>query len=381
MIARFGVPGRASVLLLAGILLLGACGERRTIRDRPDAETAVGPGGGSVALTGVGATLPYPLYSRWFNEYAAETGVQINYRSEGSQQGISAALSGSADFGATDVAVPDSVLKSTTPPVLHIPMAIGAVAITYHVPGLLRPLRLTPALIAGLFAGEVRRWNDPQLRVVNPDVQLPDLPVRPVFRSDGSGTASIFTKYLNTVRPGGIPRTNGIPNVPESVVRDGNEAVAAEVKTTPGAVAYLEVVYAHQNRLPAAHIQNSTGRYVSPTPFEIATAAANMLDDRAPLADENADGFRISLLNARGAQSYPLAAFTWLLVSPSRLSADKRATLAAFLHWAFEQGAPAASALGYVPLPSTVAAQVLERVDQAFACDTCASGSKAGTVR
>ena len=367
------------------VLASGACASA----DRSgDARDSTGASAGvsaavpsAVALTGVGATLPYPLYARWFNDYASETGVRINYRSEGSQRGIAVAIDGSADFGATDVVMPDSVLRVAGRSVIHIPMAIGAVAITYHVPGVTRPLRLTPALIAGLFTGTVPRWNDPRLASANPGVVLPDLAVRPVFRSDGSGTASIFTQYLASIDSAGIPRRNGIPDVPGSVVRDGNEAVAAEVKATPGAVAYLEVVYARQNRLPAAHVQNRAGRFVSPMPFEIATAAANTLEDRAPLEDESAGGYRISLVNARGAQAYPLAAFTWLLVSPSRLSAEKRTALAGFLHWVFEVGAPTASALGYVPLPSGVAAQVLARVDRALVCDTCASRGGSGTVR
>lgn len=317
----------------------------------------------SIALTGVGATLPYPLYARWFNDYATETGVRINYRSEGSRRGIAAALDGSADFGATDLAVPDSLLRWRAQGVAHIPMAVGAVAITYHVPGVERPLRLTPELIAGLFTGTIRRWNDERLQALNPTAALPDLAVRPVFRSDGSGTASIFDQYLRGITGTGVPRRDGAPAVADAMVRDGNEAVASEVKATPGTVAYLEVVYARQNRLPAAHLRNPAGRFVSPMPYEIATAAANRLEALAPLDDEGASGFRISLLNAPGEQAYPLAAFTWLLVTPDRLSPDKRATLAAFLHWAFEEGAPTASALGYVPLPSTVASRVLARAD------------------
>lgn len=373
-------PRRRYAAWAGALLWVTACGPA----DRTPASEAMdsaSPSAPTVALTGVGATLPYPLYARWFNEYAAESGVRINYRSEGSRQGIAAAVDGTADFGATDAAVPDSVLKAAAAPILHIPMAVGAVAITYHVPGTTRPLRLTPELVAGLFTGKVTRWNDPQLQATNPDVALPDLAVRAVFRSDGSGTAAIFNQYLSAIDPAGVPRVDGVPSIPSSLVRDGNEAVAAEVKATPGAVAYLEVVYARQNRLPAAHLRNAAGRFVSPMPFEIATAAANTLEDRAPLTDENADGFRISLLNARGSQAYPLAAFTWLLVSPSRLTAEKQTQLRNFLHWVFEQGAATASTMGYVPLPTAVATQVLARVDQALACDTCASGGGSGTVR
>ncbi|GAB1344817.1 phosphate ABC transporter substrate-binding protein PstS [Gemmatimonas sp.] len=363
---------------LASLLLLAACGPRDRSADGAGDSASVASA--SVDLNGVGATLPYPLYARWFNDYAAERGVRINYRSEGSKQGIAAAVTGNADFGATDSSVPDSVLKAANIRLLHIPMAVGAVAITYHVPGVVRPLRLTPELIVGLFSGRIRKWNAPQVRSVNPGVELPDLAVRAIFRSDGSGTAGVFNQYLTAIAPSGIPRRNGVPNVQDAVVRDGNEAVASEVKATPGSIAYLEVVYARQNRLPVAHVQNASGRFVSPMPFEIAMAAANTLEDRAPLDDEYADGFRISLVNARGEQAYPLASYTWLLVAPDRLSADKRSALSAFLHWAYEQGSSTASALGYVPLPSTVATQVLTRVDRALGCDPCASGGGPGTV-
>lgn len=358
-------PTRLATALLLPLAWACSGADRGATEDRavPGSASASARPAAAIALTGVGATLPYPLYARWFNDYATETGVRINYRSEGSRQGIAAALDGSADFGATDLAVPDSLLRQRAQGVAHIPMAVGAVAITYHVPGVTRPLRLTPEVIAGLFTGTIRRWNDERLRALNPNAALPDLDVRPVVRSDGSGTASIFDQYLRGIVPDGVPRRDGAPAVADAMVRDGSEAVAGEVKATPGTVAYLEVVYARQNRLPAAHVRNPAGRFVSPMPYEIAMAAANRLDALAPLDDEDAAGFRISLLNAPGDQAYPLAAFTWLLVTPERLSPGKRATLSAFLHWAFETGAPAASQLGYVPLPSTVATRVLARVD------------------
>jgi len=336
------------------------------------------PESARLVLTGVGATLPYPLYARWFNEYATVAPVRIVYRSEGSPQGITAMLEGTADFGATDVPVPDSVMRRTDVALLHVPMAVGAVAITYNLPGVTKPLRLSGAVLADLFEGRTTAWDDPRIAAENPGVILPALPVRPVMRSDGSGTASIFDGYLRTVRgDSGAARTRPVG----AIVRDGNEAVAAEVKATEGSIAYLEVVYARQNRLPVAHLRNKAGRFVSPTPFEIATAAANTLEGLAPLSDEGASGFRVSLLDADGREAYPLASFTWLLLRPDRMSAEKRRATADFLHWAFELGAPTASAMGYVPLPSAVAEQVLDRVDAALRCDPCAPGARTGTVR
>jgi phosphate transport system substrate-binding protein len=379
---RHGV--RLSAVLAVATLPAVSCGEgvRQPPMDSAGAPAATSEGV-SVAesqrlrLTGVGATLPYPLYARWFNEYAAVAPVRITYRSEGSPQGIAAALNGSADFGASDIPVSDSAMVASGRSVVHIPMAVGAVAITYNVPGATRPLRLSGEVIADLFRGRIAFWDDARLRAINPGVTLPHLAVRPVRRSDGSGTARIFARYLQLVQGADAPWPDG----DSVIVRDGNEAVAAEVKATAGAVAYLEVVYARQNRLPAAHVRNRAGQFVSPMPFEIATAAANTLDGLAPFDDEGVSGFRLSLLDAEGRQAYPLAAFTWLLIVPSQLSAAKRTALADFLHWAFLEGAASASSMGYVPLPSATADAVLARVDAALRCNPCATGAASGTVR
>lgn len=352
-----------AALVLSWAVGFTACHSDARSDRRAGSAIATMPESARLVLTGVGGTLPYPLYARWFNEYATVAPVRIVYRSEGSPQGIAAMLEGTADFGATDVPVPDSVMRRTDVALLHVPMAVGAVAVTYNLPGVTRPLRLSGEVLADLFDGRTTTWNDPRIVADNPGVVLPTLPVRPVLRSDGSGTASIFDRYLRTVRED----TAATPARPlGAIVRDGNEAVAAEVKATEGSIAYLEVVYARQNRLPVAHLRNQAGRFVSPTPFEIATAAANTLEALAPLNDEGASGFRVSLLNARGSQAYPLASFTWLLLRPSQLSPAKRRAVADFLHWAFELGAPNASAMGYVPLPTAVAEQVLDRVDAAL---------------
>ena len=249
--------------------------------------------------------------------------------------------------------------------------AIGAVALTYQLPGLRRPLRLSGPTIAGIFSGKITRWDDARIREENPEATLPSLAVQPVHRSDGSGTADIFRRYLRLYTKAAA--TGGGETV--GVVRDGNEAVVAHVKATPGAVAYVEVVYARQNRLPVAHLQNRAGRFVSPMPFEVATAATNVLDALAPLDDEGRSGFRVSLLDAPGAQSYPLASFTWMLVAPSRLSPEKCRVLNAFLHWALETAAPTTAMLGYVALPTEVANRVLADVDEQLCCGSCAPPS------
>lgn len=319
-----------------------------------------------VNLTGAGASFPYPLYARWFNEFGPSAGVFINYHSVGSAAGIAAVLDHTVDFGATDVPMSNEELAQAGTRILHVPTAVGAVGVTYQLPSLRRPLRLSGDVVAALFLGTITRWNDPRLQVLNQEVVLPDLPVRVVHRSDGSGTTYIFTEYLTAVSqtwakgPGRGRRVEW----PLGVAGSGNEGVASEVKATEGAVGYVEVVYARQNRLPIAHIRNAAGRFVSPLPFEIATAAASSFEAHRSDASSG-DAFRTSLVNAPGEQAYPIASFTWLLIAPEVIGRDKTQTLASLLTWAFNDGADVTTTLGYVPLPASLAAEVVRTVERA----------------
>jgi phosphate transport system substrate-binding protein len=362
--------------------LTAACGSGdRDRRARPDSTMAALPDSQRVQLTGVGATLPYPLYARWFNAYGETAPVRINYRSEGSAKGLEAVLAAQADFGATDVPVADSVLQRSTAPIVHVPMAVVAVAVTYNVPGLNRPLKLTADVIAGIFLGRISQWNDPLLVALNPTEKLPPLPITVIRRSDGTGTSYIFSRYLETASAVWRETPDTARQAVGQRLRDGSEAVAAEVKTTEGAIGYMEVVYARQNRLPAAHLKNRAGKFVAAMPYEIASAAVNALELLAPLDDEEANGFRVSLLDAPGPQTYPMASFTWWLVRPSSMSETSRTELSHFLHWALEDATDLTSTMGYVPLPSTVATRVLDRTDKALGCAPCAQRRLPGTVR
>jgi phosphate transport system substrate-binding protein len=334
-----------------------------------------------VQLTGTGATLPYPLYAQWFNAYADIAPVRINYRSQGSAEGLEALLAGQADFGATDVPIPDSLLQRSPQPIVHIPMAVMAVAVTYNVPGLNRPLRLTADAIADIFLGRITQWDDQRLQSLNPTESLPSLPISVIRRSDGTGTSFIFRRYLETSSAVWRKTATSEREPNGQRVRDGSEAVASEVKVTEGAIGYVEVVYARQNRLPAAHLQNRSGKFVAAMPFEIASAAVNTLEALAPLDDEEAGGFRVSLLDAPGDQAYPMASFTWWMVRPATVSEIARLELSRFLHWALEDATDLTSRMGYVPLPSVVAARVLERTDNALGCAPCAQRRMSGTVR
>ncbi len=300
--------------------------------------------------------------------------MRINYQSIGSGGGIRQVVAQTVDFGATDVPMTDEELASAGMPVLHIPTVIGAVAITYNLPGLARPLNLSPDVIADIFLGRVTRWNDPRIAVLNPKLTIPTADILVVHRADGSGTSYIFSDFLTTVSPAWAAGPGRGKDVrwPVGIGGKGNEGVAGQVKQMPGAIGYLEVVYARQNRLPVVHVQNAAGHFVSPMPFEIASAATAMLESDRKLNASETTGtpdLRVSLVNAPGAQSYPIASFTWMLIAPSAIGPDKSRQLAAFIRWALLDTPDVASTLGYVPLPSEAATRIVDRLDAALAME------------
>ncbi len=357
---------RAGLILAA--LAFAACAPAS---DSPPADSARADSSARatrVDLTGAGATFPYPLYARWFNSYAQERGVRINYRSIGSVAGIEQLRARTVDFGATDVFLSDAELQVSPFPIVHVPTAIGAVALTYNLPGLNRPLRLGSEVIADIFLGRLTRWDDRRIAELNPAVTLPDAPIRVVHRADASGTSFIFTDYLATVSPAWATGPGRGRNVawPVGAAGTGNEGVAASVKETIGAIGYVEVVYARQNRIPVAHIRNRAGRFVSPMPFEIASAAfarLEQLPDVSPPAQRAID-LRLSLVDAPGPQSYPMASFTWLLLAPENLGLRQTRQLVDFLRWALLEAGDLTSAMGYVPLPTEAAERVVVRLEQ-----------------
>jgi phosphate transport system substrate-binding protein len=361
--------------LLAPLLILGACSAppNGDATDRTASNPAAAAASTTrVDLTGAGATFPYPLYARWFNEYASLTNVRINYQSIGSGGGIRQVVARTVDFGATDVPMTDDELASAGMPVLHSPTVIGAVAITYNLPGLARPLNLSPDVIADIFLGTITRWSDARITALNPKLTLPATDILVVHRADGSGTSYIFSDFLNSVSAAWAAGPGRGKDVrwPVGIGGKGNEGVAGQVKQMPGAIGYLEVVYARQNRLPVAHVRNAAGRFIAPMPFEIASAATAVLEADRKLYTADASGapdLRVSLVNAPGAQSYPIASFTWMLVAPTAIGAQKSRQLAAFVRWALLENPDVASTLGYVPLPSEAAARIVDRLDATLA--------------
>lgn len=312
---------------------------------------AAAKGEKAVDLEGAGATFPYPLYSKWISEYGQmHPQVRINYQSIGSGGGIRQITEGTVDFAGSDAFMKDDALAKLPGRLLHIPTTLGAVVITYTAPGVPQGLRLTPALVAGIFLGEVAKWNDPRIAAENPGLKLPDAPIGVVHRSDGSGTTAVFTDYLAKISPAWSETVGAGTSVawPVGLGAKGNEGVAGQVKTTPGSIGYIELVYARQNSLPFASLQNSRGTFVEPTLEAVSAAAANV----AMPAD-----FRVSITNAPGEASYPLSAFTWILLYQAQDDARRGNALADFLWWALHEGQALGGTLGYAPLPAAVVTQ------------------------
>jgi phosphate transport system substrate-binding protein len=349
---------RAYFLAAAAVVAACAPGDQRAGTDSAAGSTQTASGG--VDLTGAGATFPYPLYSKWFSDYAARTGVKINYQSIGSGGGIRQLIEGTVDFGASDSPMTDEEMaKAKGGPVLHIPTVMGADVITYNLEGLSRPLNLTGQVIADIFLGRIKKWNDARIAALNGDAKLPNQDILVVHRSDGSGTTYIFTDYLSSVSPAwkNGPGRGKEVQWPAGLGAKGNEGVAGQVKQTPGAVGYVELAYAKQNRLAYAAVQNSAGEFVLPT-IESTTAAAAGVLSRLP---ENTD-FRVSIVNPPGAGAYPIASFTWILIYQNQPNADKGRKLVDFLRWAMREGDGSASALDYAPLPGQLDARLEQRL-------------------
>ena len=315
---------------------------------------------GSVDLTGAGATFPYPIYSKWFSDYAKLTGVKINYQSIGSGGGIRQVSEQTVDFGASDGPMSDEELaKAKGGPILHVPTVLGADVITYNLPGVTASLKFTPDLIAGIFMGRVTKWNDSRIASLNPGVSLPNQDILVVHRSDGSGTTYIFTDYLDKVSPAWHASVGKGKEVkwPVGLGGKGNEGVAGQIKQTPGAIGYVELAYAKQNNLPLAAVRNKAGQYVAASVPAVTAAAAGVAESLPANTD-----YRISIVNPPGADSYPISSFTWILVYQHQTDAMKGKKLVDFLNWALTEGQKVAPTLDYAPLPTAMATNVRARL-------------------
>jgi len=309
-------------------------------------------------LNGAGATFPYPIYSRWFSEYAhVDPNVHINYQSIGSGGGIRQVSEGTVDFGATDGPMSDQQIQAAKVKTMHIPTVLGAVVPVYNLPGLNHDLNFSPDVIADIYLGKISNWNDPRIAKDNPGVNLPGAAILPVYRSDGSGTTYIFTDFLSKVSPEWSSKVGRNTSVkwPTGIGQKGNEGVAGMVRQSPNSFGYVELIYAAQNHMPFGAVRNSTGKFLKASPEGVTEAAA------AAAKSMPAD-FRVSITNAPGANSYPISSFTWLLIPEHSTDPAKAKALAGFIGWMLDHGESEAASMTYAPLPKAVQDAVRQRI-------------------
>jgi phosphate transport system substrate-binding protein len=313
------------------------------------------PAAAAVTLNGAGATFPYPIYSKWFDEYAkVKAGVQINYQSIGSGGGIRQITAHTVDFGASDGPMTDKQLFSVDGKILHVPTVLGAVVPAFNLKDV-KELTLTGEVLAKIFMGDIKAWNDPAIKALNPSANLPDMPITVIHRSDGSGTTYCFTDYLSKVSKDWAKKVGKNTSVewPIGLGGKGNEGVAGLIKVTPNSLGYVEMVYAEQSSLSFASMVNAAGKTVKASVEGITAAAAGV---KVP------KDFRVSITNAPGEKAYPIATYTWLLIYQKN-GGDKGTILREFLKWMLIDGQKLAPALGYAPLPGEVNQAVSKAIE------------------
>ena len=307
-------------------------------------------------LTGAGATFPEPIYSKWFSEYsAAHPGVTINYQAIGSGGGVRQMTAGLVDFGASDMPVTDEQLAGSKTKLTHIPTVMGAVVPSFNVPGV-NDLKFSPDVLADIYLGKIANWNDPRIAKDNAGVSLPNLKIIVVHRSDGSGTSYIFTDYLSKVSNDWAngPGRGASPSWPMGVGGKGNPGVAGLVRQLPGAIGYVELLYALENHISYGEIRNAAGNWVK-APIDGVTAAA------ASIKQMPSD-YRVSITNAPGKDAYPISSFTYLLVPLKFPDAEKGKVIKDLLSWMITSGEAEAAGLSYAPLPKSVSDKVLKTI-------------------
>lgn len=321
------------------------------------------PALGQTTLNGAGATFPNPMYSKWFSEYhKIHPDVQINYQPIGSGGGIRQVTEGTVDFGASDMPMTDEQLKAAdeklNAKVLNIPTVLGAVVPAYNIPGVTAELKFTPDVLAGIFLGKIKNWNDPAIAKANPGVKFPKLDIVVVHRSDGSGTTFVFTDYLSKVSPEWKGQVGADTSVkwPTGLGGKGNDGVAGSIRQLPGAIGYVELIYAVQNKIAYGSVQNSAGVFIKASLEGVTAAAAS--HPKMP------SDFRVSITNEPGKDAYPISSFTWLLIPQKSKDSAKGKILADFLNWMVADGQKMTTALDYAALPTSVAAKVKETIKQ-----------------
>jgi len=308
---------------------------------------------GGLLINGAGATFPYPIYSKWFDQFHKANGTQINYQSVGSGAGIKQVTEGTVDFGATDGPMNDDQIKAYRAKngtgILHFPTVLGADVPTYNVPGVSESLNFTPEALAGIFLGRVSKWNDPAIANANKGVNLPGNDIVVIHRSDGSGTTYIWTDYLSKISGDWKDKVGKGTSVnwPVGLGGKGNEGVSGLVKQTPNSIGYVELIYAAQNKMTYGTVKNLAGTFVKADLASVSEAAAGA-------SKTMPEDFRVSITNAPGKNAYPISSFTWLLIPEKFKDAAKRDAIKNFVKWAITDGQSAAEVLSYAKLPKEV---------------------------
>jgi phosphate transport system substrate-binding protein len=349
------IPHRSFVFLSA-VLLLTSLGAFRSV---PSSAAPV-PAPDSIMLNAAGATFPYPIYSKWFSDYnKIHSDIQINYQSIGSGAGIRQLLAGTVDFGASDAPMNDEQLGQAKTRILHFPTVLGAVVPTYNIPDISQELRFTGELLADIYLGKITKWNDPEILKYNKGINLPAQDIVVVHRAEASGTSYVWTDFLSKVSAEWQTKVGHSTalNWPVGLGGKGNEGVAGLVKQTPGALGYVELIYAVQNQIPYGRVRNAAGAFVKADLAGVTAAAAGF-------AKSMPEDFRISITNAPGKAAYPICSFTYLLI-PTRIDdASKRDIIKGFLTWMLKDGQKDAEPLTYAPLPKEVVAKELRQISQ-----------------
>lgn len=327
--------------------------------------TAGDTSGGAIRLQGSGSTFVKPIMDKWTSEYGkANPNIKADYQGTGSGAGIKAIQGQTVEFGATDAAMTDDEIKQSSSEIIHIPVILGAVVLTYNVEGIKEPLRLSPEVIADIFLGKIKKWNDPRIKADNPTAALPANDITPVYRSDGSGTSDVFTDYLSKLSPEWkekVGRTKN-PQLPQGVGigAKGNDGVMGQVKQTPNTIGYVELTFARANNLPAALVKNSAGTFIEPNSDTVTAAAAGVL------ANAPAD-LRMQITNAAGADAYPIAGLTYALIYKEQKDATKGKALVDMLWWMTHDGQAFAKDLHYSPIPADLVKRVEEKLKTVMA--------------
>jgi phosphate transport system substrate-binding protein len=342
---------KTSITSIALGVLLAAFGVCSLV-DSPSATPAPAPVP-ALLINGAGATFPYPIYSKWFDEYhKLHPDIEFNYQSIGSGGGIRQITAGTVDFGATDGPMTDEQIGQAKTKILHFPTVMGGVVPTYNITGISQELNFTSDALVGIFLGKITKWNDPAIAGPNTGIKLPDQDIVVVHRSDGSGTSYVWTDYLSKVSDEWKTKVgkNTSVNWPVGLGGKGNEGVSGLVKQTPGGIGYVELIYAIQNNMPYGKVRNSSGVFVKADLASVTAAAA-------AAAKAMPDDFRVSITNAPGKAAYPICSFTWLLV-PSKIDDPaKKQAIIGFLHWMLKDGQGLVEALSYAKLPKEVVAK------------------------